>query len=116
MTVQPAARVRILVVTAAFPPDGAVGSLRTLRLLKHLARTASDVEVLTIRPDTYRAGTVIDTELLSQVPTGVHVTHARAVRPFDWLAARLRRSSTERSDRQPRQADIATREPRASAV
>jgi len=29
MTVNPA-RMRILVVTAAFPPDGAVGSLRTL--------------------------------------------------------------------------------------
>ena len=115
MTVRPA-RVRILVVTAAFPPDGAVGSLRTLRLLKHLARTGSDAEVLTIRPDTYRAGTVIDTELLSQVPAGVRVIHARAVRPFDWLAARLRRPSVERSDAQPRQPAIAAKEARPSAV
>jgi glycosyltransferase involved in cell wall biosynthesis len=96
MTATPA-RVRILVVTAAFPPDGAVGGLRTLRLLKHLARTGSDAQVLTICPDTYRAGTVIDAELLSQVPEGVRIVRARAVRPIDWLAARLRRSPIRRS-------------------
>jgi glycosyltransferase involved in cell wall biosynthesis len=115
MTVKPA-RVRVLVITAGFPPDGAVGSLRTLRLLKHLARTGSDVQVLTISPETYRAGTVIDAELLSQVPEGVRVVRARAVRPIDWLGARLRRSPIQRSGAQAQPSNGAAERTRASAV
>lgn len=115
MTVNPA-RMRILVVTAAFPPDGAVGSLRTLRLLKYLARTGSEAQVLTICPDTYRAGTVIDAELLSQVPKEVCVVRARAVRPIDWLGARLRRSPIGRSGAQVHPLNGAAGGARAFAV
>lgn len=81
---------RILIVTATFPPDGAVGSLRTVRLLKHLAGTRTEVEVLTLAPESYRAGTVIDSERLSQVPPAVRVTHAPALRPFVRLAEAVR--------------------------
>jgi glycosyltransferase involved in cell wall biosynthesis len=91
MTHQPV-RPRIFVVTATFPPDGAVGGLRTLRLLKHLARTGSTLEVLTIAPETYRAGTVIDTGLLSHVPEGVRVIRAPALRPVQRLGAWVRRA------------------------
>ena len=94
-------RMRILIVAATFPPDGAVGGLRTIRLLKHLAPGGSDVEVLTVSPDTYRVGTVIDTELLLQVPEGVRVTRARAVRPFERLASSLRRGARTGPDSRP---------------
>lgn len=89
MSLTPACR-RVLVVTARFPPDGAVGNLRTLRLLKHLAEAGTDQEVLTIHPSTYRPGTVIDTARLAQVPPGVRVTHAPAPRPVARLTAALR--------------------------
>lgn len=101
---------RVLVVTATFPPDGAVGSLRTLRLLRHLARSGSDVEVLTISPDTYRAGTVTDPALLAQVPDGVRVTRAAAIRPVERLWAWLRRGRTGRAHDRPRRSSATVAE------
>lgn len=88
---------RVLIVTATFPPDGGVGSLRTLRLLKHLAAVGSQTEVLTIAPATYRRGTVIDNGRLAAVPSGVVVTHAPALRPIGRAVERLRGKSRSTS-------------------
>jgi glycosyltransferase involved in cell wall biosynthesis len=81
---------RVLLITTTFPPDGAVGNLRTLRLLKHLSETGAVQQVLTMAPETYRPGTVIDEERLTQVPAGVRVLHARAFRPIDRIEAMLK--------------------------
>ncbi|HEY0872602.1 MAG TPA: glycosyltransferase family 4 protein [Vicinamibacterales bacterium] len=96
MSLTPICR-RVLIVTARFPPDGAVGNLRTLRLLKHLAQTGTEQEVLTIAPWTYRSGTVIDSARLDQVPPTVRVIHAPALRPVARLARLLRPSRTRPS-------------------
>ena len=117
------ARTRVLVVAATFPPDGGVGGLRTMRLLKHLAPGGSDIEVLTVSPDTYRAGTVIDNELLLAGSGSVRVIRARALRPFERLASSLRRvgrlgPESRPSARQPAGASAGgirpTRRPRAA--
>ena len=80
---------RVLLITTTFPPDGAVGNLRTLRLLKHLAETGADQEVLTLAPASYRPGTVIDTDRVAQVPAGVRVIQVPALRPIDRLEAMM---------------------------
>jgi glycosyltransferase involved in cell wall biosynthesis len=98
---------RVLVVTATFPPDGGVGSLRTLRLLKHLAETGTEQEVLTVAPSTYRPGTVLDVERLALIPPGVVVTEAPALRPIARLVAALRRRTSPAGGTGPRPASAA---------
>ena len=51
---------RILVVAYDFPPHGAVGTMRTLRLVRQLHQTGWDVRVLTSAPETFLPGTPIE--------------------------------------------------------
>src|SRR5687768_6393655 len=83
-------RRRALVVTCNFPPDAAVGTMRTLRLVRHLARTGWTVDVLTLPEHGLRAGAVIDRALLEKVPPEVEVIRPAALRPFDELGNLLR--------------------------
>lgn len=74
-----------LVVAYHFPPDAAIGTMRTLRVVRHLAREDWDVTVLTGHPRTYRPGTAIDRDLLRRVPENVRVVRAPAIRGFEAL-------------------------------
>jgi glycosyltransferase involved in cell wall biosynthesis len=84
---------RVLIVAYDFPPHGAIGTMRTMRLVRELSRQGWDITVLTGSPETYLPGTPVDSRLESQVPAGVNVIRARAVRGFDAIgraAVRLR--------------------------
>lgn len=87
----PAARPRVLVVAYCFPPDAAIGTLRTLRVVRELDARGWDVTVLTVDPATHRPGTAVDASLLEKVPSSVRVLRAKAVRPWHWLTTRLSR-------------------------
>ncbi|HUE86409.1 MAG TPA: glycosyltransferase family 4 protein [Vicinamibacterales bacterium] len=84
--VSPAGRPpRALVVAYHFPPEGSIGTHRTLRLVRQLSERGWDVTVLTGTAGTYSAGCTIDPHLLTRVPSTVKVVRAPALRPFDWL-------------------------------
>ena len=79
-----------LVVAYDFPPDAAIGTMRTLRVVQQLARADWDITVVTSDPRTYREGTPVDEVLLSRVPAGVRVVRAPVFRGFDNLKAWVR--------------------------
>lgn len=88
--VRPAGRPpRALVVAYHFPPEGSIGTHRTLRLVRHLSEQGWDVTVLTGTAGTYTAGCTIDPQLLSRVPVNVRVVRAPALRPVDRLTSLL---------------------------
>ena len=90
MSAPPRSR-RALVVACNFPPDASVGTMRTLRLVRHLHGEGWAVDVVTISPGAYRPGTVSDPALLERVPAGVTVLHATPLRPFERLTAAIKR-------------------------
>jgi glycosyltransferase involved in cell wall biosynthesis len=82
---------RILVVACNFPPDASVGTMRTLRLVRHLHGQGWTVDVVTVAPDGYRPGTVLDPGLVDRLPPGVTVLQAMPLRPFERLTAAIKR-------------------------
>jgi glycosyltransferase involved in cell wall biosynthesis len=78
-------RPRVLIVAYDFPPHAAIGTLRTLRLVRHLCDEGWGVTVLTGSPGTYLPGTPVDAKLELQVPDTVRVLRARTLRGFDAL-------------------------------
>jgi len=74
------ARSRILVVAYDFPPHGAIGTLRTLRVVRQLSARGWDVTVLTSDPAHFRPSTPNEPALLAQVPAGVTVLRAGPIR------------------------------------
>lgn len=82
---------RILVVAYHFPPEGSIGTHRTLRLVRRLCEAGWDVTVLTGTEATYSAGCSIDRELLRRVPAGARVVRAPALRPVDGVSSLARR-------------------------
>ena len=93
-----AAGPRALIVTSNFPPDASVGTMRTLRLVRHLAAEGWNVDVLTAAPEGFRHGTVVDPMLLDRVPPAVRAIRARALRPIERLSAALRRRTRPRTN------------------
>ena len=87
-----AANPRIFVVAYHFPPEGSIGTFRTLRLVRHLVQAGWDVTVLTGTPETYAANCPIDMELLPRVPDAVRVVRAPVLRPFHRLSTILKRA------------------------
>ena len=81
---------RAMVIATNFPPDGAVGTMRTLRLVRQLAADGWSVDVVTSSPERFRPGTVSDPALLAKVPAAVHVARPRAWRPIERLGIALR--------------------------
>ena len=71
-----------LVIAYCFPPHGAVGTLRTLRLVRQLAAEGWQTTVLTGAPESYPDGTSVDNDLLRRVPSSTRVVQAGAIR---WL-------------------------------
>lgn len=83
---------RILVVAYHFPPEGSIGTHRTLRLVRRLVECGWDVTVLTGTQKTYAAGYPIDLDLLSRVPSAVRVIRAPVLRPFHRVSTLLKRA------------------------
>lgn len=97
----PVPGLRALIATANFPPDAAVGSQRTVRLVRHLVARGWNVDVLTIAPESYRPGGVLDPALLEAVPDQVRVIRAPALRPIARCAAYLRTRAGHQRGRSP---------------
>src|SRR6185436_15128831 len=74
-----------LVIAYNFPPDAAIGTMRTLRVVQRLVDEGWDVAVLTSDPTTFRPGTPVDDALLARVPAAVRVLRAPSIRPFEQL-------------------------------
>jgi glycosyltransferase involved in cell wall biosynthesis len=70
----------VLVVAYDFPPHAAIGTMRTLRLVRHLDRIGWKVRVLTGDPRTFLPGTPVDAALMARVPESVEVIRAAAWR------------------------------------
>ena len=68
-----------------FPPHAAVGTQRTLRLVRYLSEIGWDVRVLTAEPASFRSDTPVDQRLLERVPASTRVLRASAWRPVDRL-------------------------------
>jgi glycosyltransferase involved in cell wall biosynthesis len=92
----------VLVVAYDFPPHGAVGTMRTLRLVRHLDRRGWNVSVLTGDPETYLPGTPIDQDLVERVPDAVKVLYARAWRRVRPIAPAVTQPSASKPASVPR--------------
>jgi glycosyltransferase involved in cell wall biosynthesis len=79
---------RLLAVAHTFAPAAAIGVMRPLRLLRHLAAEGWDTTVLQASPRTFAAGTPLDPALLERVPESTRVIHAPVVR-VEAAASRL---------------------------
>ena len=71
---------RVLVVAYDFPPHAAIGTMRTLRVVRLLKAMGWDVTVLTSDPASFRASTPSDPALLAQIPAGITVLRAGPLR------------------------------------
>ena len=89
-------QLRALVVAYDFPPHGAIGTMRTLRLVQRLAADNWDVRVLTSDPRGFRFDTPIDDALLHRVPASVIARRAATFRGFDALKNVVRRVSRQK--------------------
>ena len=85
-------RPRILVVAYDFPPHAAIGTMRTLRVVRLLSAMGWDVTVLTSDPARFRPSTPSDPALLTQVPGDVTVLRAGPLRLADGVLRPFRRS------------------------
>jgi len=83
----------VLVVAYDFPPHAAIGTMRTLRLVRHLVREGWQVSVLTGDPRTYLPSTPVDEGLLERVPDSVEVIRASAMRSARGTSSPRRESS-----------------------
>ena len=81
---------RALVIAYDFPPHAAVGTQRTLRLVRYLSETGWDVRVLTAEPASFRSDTPVDQRLLERVPASIRVLRASAWRPVDRVQRTVR--------------------------
>lgn len=75
----------VMVVAYDFPPHGAIGTMRTLRVVRALRERGWAVSVVTGDPETYLPGTPVEPALERQVPSGVQVVRVRAFRGMDRL-------------------------------
>lgn len=82
---------RALVVAYDFPPHGAIGTMRTLRVVRQLHSMGWRVTVLTSDPESFSPSTPVDLALLSSVPAGVTVLRSGSLRLWDGATSRLRR-------------------------
>jgi glycosyltransferase involved in cell wall biosynthesis len=106
---------RVLVVAYDFPPQAAIGTMRTLRVVKRLHATGWDVTVLTSDPAAFLPSTPNDPLLLEQIPADVRVLRAGALRWWDTATHMLKRAAGAKG----RPADTASRglaAPRPSAA
>lgn len=106
----------VLVVAYDFPPHGAVGTQRTLRLVRHLSASGWKVTVLTAEPSSYLPGTPVDDSQIARVPDSVTVVRTSVLRPVDALAAWLRPAGRARVDKRPSEATVPAASPAGEAA
>ena len=87
-----------MVVAYCFPPEGSIGTQRTLRLVRELVARQWDVTVVTGTLATYPASSPIDRDLLERVPAGVEVLRAAVLRPFERRSAAVDGGRSAASD------------------
>lgn len=97
-------RRRVLIVAYNFPPHAAIGTMRTLRVVRQLHARGWDVSVLTGDPSTSPSGNAVDLALLEQVPREVRVIRAGALHPWSQLQNLV--LSRYRRSRSPHQSEI----------
>lgn len=85
----------VLVVAYDFPPHAAIGTMRTLRLVRHLTRVGWKVSVLTGDPRTYLPSTPVDEALLARVPESVEVIRASSMRKAQVVSGSKQRATPE---------------------
>jgi glycosyltransferase involved in cell wall biosynthesis len=85
-----ASRPSVLVVAYDFPPHAAIGTMRTLRVVRRLHAAGWNVTVLTSDPARFLESTPRDTALLGQVPDDVKVLRAGTLRLWDASTAALK--------------------------
>jgi glycosyltransferase involved in cell wall biosynthesis len=81
---------RALVIAYDFPPHGAIGTMRTLRLVRQLHAEGWTVTVLTGSPRTYLPDTPVEASLARLVPPDVRVIAVRAFRPLSTIERLIR--------------------------
>src|SRR5256885_17134289 len=80
---------RLLLITAAFPPDPRSGSLRWLKLSAYVAARGWGLDVITADPADIEFP---DPALVKELPPGIRVFAARSSRPrVQWLGRQLSR-------------------------
>ena len=80
-----------LVIAYDFPPHAAIGTMRTLRVVRRLAQTGWNVTVLTSDPRAFLPTTPSDPALLSQVPSSVTILRAGSLRLWSGATEALKR-------------------------
>jgi len=80
----------VLMVAYDFPPHAAIGTQRTVRVLRRLVQSGWRVSVLTGNPRSFRRGTPVDRGLLDRVPQDAGVIRAGAWRPIESVEGLLR--------------------------
>lgn len=83
----------LLVVAHNFPPVAAIGTMRTLRLVRRLDAQGWSTTVLTATTRTYVPGTPMDTALIDRLPPAVEIVRAPVVRALQWAIDALRRGT-----------------------
>lgn len=73
----------VLVIAYDFPPHAAIGTMRTLRVVRRLHAAGWRVTVLTSDPASYLPTTPKDDALLAHVPPDVRVLRAGSIRWWD---------------------------------
>jgi glycosyltransferase involved in cell wall biosynthesis len=106
---------RALVVSYNFPPHGAVGSLRTLRLVRQLDAEGWEVTVLSGAPATYLPGDAVEPSLVSKIPPAVRVVQQRAVRPITASTQAIRRVAPKQTASNQASVSAAQTEPSRTA-
>lgn len=84
---------RVLVVAYDFPPHAAIGTMRTLRVVRQLAAMGWQVTVLTSDPASFLPTTPVDQALVGTVPSGVTVLRAGSLRLWDGAFNALKRTA-----------------------
>ena len=92
--------------------------MRTLRLVRHLATSRWNVAVVTVAPEGFRSGTVLDTALLDRVPSATTIVRAVPLRPFERLTAAMKQAKAHPTapGQQTRMATAAVKASRWSTV
>ena len=112
---------RVLVVAYDFPPHAAIGTMRTLRVIRQLVTAGWDVTVLTSDPDSYLPTTPVDQALMDKVPPGVRILRAGSIRAWEGAQRRLLgvmrgRPSAERAVREAEPAAASSGPPRTGLI
>jgi glycosyltransferase involved in cell wall biosynthesis len=103
---------RCLIVASHFPPFQSAGVFRTIRIAKYLPEHDWQLQVLTLDPRSYLAGSSTAPQSLDQIPDKVRIHRTKAKHPIEWIQ---RAKGWLRQDKpQPKRKDAAAQSHAAS--